>query len=82
MYDTSIIPIPELPTSSNLPVVRDRLKLLNRLRNKALVAYEQARRKMSAYASHQLPSFVTNNLVWLGSRNLQLPYESQKIAPR
>jgi len=36
---------------------------------------------MFAYASHQLLSFVTNDLVWLNSRNLKLFYEFQKIAP-
>ena len=82
MYSTPITPISELPTSSNLPVVRDQLKLLNQLRNETLAAYKQVQRKIFAYASHQLLSFVTNNdLVWLDSRNLKLFYEFQKIAP-
>jgi len=54
MYSTPIIPIPELPTSSNLPVVRDQLKLLNQLRNETLATYKQVQRKIFAYASHQL----------------------------
>jgi len=45
------------------------------------VIHKQAQRKIFAYASHQLLLFVTNDLVWLDSRNLKLPYESQKIAP-
>jgi len=28
-YSTPIIPIPKLPTSSNFPIIRDQLKLLN-----------------------------------------------------
>lgn len=56
--------------------------MLNHIQNEALVAHKRARRKMEKYTSTWLPTFQTNNLVWLDARNIQPSYKMRKIAPQ
>jgi hypothetical protein len=76
---------PAIPTALgdiNLPSVEKRMKALEHARNEALAAHELARARMKARSPDTFRTFQKGEKVWLEARNLQLPYQSKKMAPK
>lgn len=74
--------IPEAFDKSSFPSTNERLKSLNEARSEALAAHELARRRMLERGKYLHIPFEKGQKVWLEARNLTLPYQSKKIAPK
>ena len=53
-----------------------------RVRQEALAAHELARQLMIRRNKKTFTPFKQGDLVWLESKNLKIPYESRKLAPK
>jgi hypothetical protein len=74
-----------LPTAfpkTNVPEVEKQLSALFRARNKAQAAHELARQTMVERITQKFVPFKKGDEVWLDSKNLKLPYPTQKLAPK
>ena len=82
IYGTKPIALPEASEKTNSPVANDRINQLYKSREEALATHELACIKMMERTTHQAKPFKVNDQVWLESRNLKIPYQSRKLAPK
>jgi len=82
MYGTAPKPVPTVTTTLNLPVVKSQLKFLDKIWQEVAAAHELVAKWVIAHGSSQLFTLIENDLAWLDSQNLKLPYESRKISPK
>jgi hypothetical protein len=82
MYGTKPIALPEVSEKTNSPVANDRINQLYKLREEALAAHDLARVKMMERTTNRTRPFKVNDRVWLESKNLKIPYQSRKLAPK
>ena len=74
--------LPGVSERTNSPVANDRINQLYKSREEALAAHDLARIKMIERTTRQTKLFKVNNRVWLDSKNLKIPYQSRKLAPK
>ena len=74
--------LPEAFDPSPFPNKEDHLINLDQIRNEALAAHELGRNRMIERSNRSWKPFKKNDLVWLEAKNLKLPYQSKKIAPK
>jgi hypothetical protein len=82
MYGTKPVALPEVSEKTNSPVANDHIKELYKIREEALSAHELACMKMMDRTTNHTSPFKVNNQVWLESKNLKIPYQSRKLAPK
>jgi hypothetical protein len=82
MYGTSPIALPLVSDKTNAPTADNRIKTLFLAREEALAAHDLARAKMMERTTRKTKPFKVNDKVWLESRNLKIPYQSRKLAPK
>src|SRR6266850_1393921 len=64
------------------PTVEHRLNEIVKIRQEALAAHELARQTMLRRNTKTFVPFKLGDKVWLEARNLRIPYESRKLAPK
>jgi hypothetical protein len=74
--------LPEVSEKTNSPVANDRINQLYKSREEALAAHDLARVKMMERTTNRTKPFKVNDQVWLESKNLRIPYQSRKLAPK
>jgi hypothetical protein len=82
MYGTKPIALPEVSEKTNSPVANDCINQLYKSREEALAAHDLARVKMMERTTNRTKPFKVNDQVWLESKNLKIPYQSRKLAPK
>jgi hypothetical protein len=82
MYGTKPVALPEVSEKTNSPVANDRINQLYKSREEALAAHDLARIKMMERTTNHTKPFKVNDQVWLESKNLKIPYQSRKLAPK
>jgi hypothetical protein len=82
MYGTKPVALPEVSEKTNSPVANDRINQLYKTREEALAAHDLARVKMMERTTNCTKPFKVNDQVWLESKNLKIPYQSRKLAPK
>jgi hypothetical protein len=82
MYGTKPVALPEVSEKTNSPVANDRINQLYKSREEALAAHDLARVKMMERTTNCTKPFKVNDQVWLESKNLKIPYQSRKLAPK
>ena len=82
MYGTSPVALPLVSDKTNAPTADNRIKTLFLAREEALAAHDLARAKMMERTTRKTKPFKVNDKVWLESRNLKIPYQSRKLAPK
>lgn len=74
--------IPLIYDKSDVMTADDRMKQLTKARDEALAAHELARQTMANRSRRGFTPFQVGDKVWLESRNLNIRYESRKLAPK
>ena len=74
--------LPEAFDRTDYPSNEERIKSLDKSRTEALAAHELARSRMIERSRRQWKPFRKGQKVWLEAKNLKLPYQSKKIAPK
>ena len=74
--------IPTAFPSINAPAVETRLTELMKIRQEALAAHELARQVMIQRKPGDFTPFNKGDLVWLSSKNINIPVESPKLKPK
>ena len=82
IYGTKPVALPEVSEKTNSPVANNRINQLYKSREEVLATHELARIKMMERTTRQAKPFKVNDQVWLESRNLKIPYQSRKLAPK
>jgi hypothetical protein len=82
MYGTKPVALPEVSEKTNSPVANDRINQLYKSREEALAAHDLAHIKMMERTTNRTKPFKVNDQVWLESKNLKIPYQSRKLAPK
>ena len=82
IYGTKPITLPEVSEKTNPPVTNDRINHLYKSKEEALATHDLACIKMMERTTQQAKPFKVKNQVWLESRNLKIPYQSRKLAPK
>src|SRR6266576_5390791 len=82
MYGSSPIALPLVSEKTDVPTANKRIDTLRRAREEALAAHDLARIKMMERTLRKTKPFKVNDKVWLSSRNLKIPYQSNKLAPK
>ena len=82
IYGTKPIALPEASEKTNSPVANNHISQLFKSREEALAAHELAHIKMKERITHYSKPLKVNNEVWLESKNLKIPYQSRKLAPK
>ena len=82
MYGIDPKGIPTTFPRINAPAIENRLTELMKIRQEALAAHELARQLMLRRNKGNFTPFKQGDLVWLENRNLRIPYESTKLAPK
>jgi hypothetical protein len=82
MYGTKPMALPEVSEKTNSPVANNRINQLYKSREEALAAHDLARIKMMERTTNRTKPFKVNDQVWLESKNLKIPYQSRKLAPK
>src|SRR6266550_2751797 len=82
MYGSSPIALPLVSEKTDVPTADKRIDDLRRAREEALAAHDLARIKMMERTLRKTKPFKVNDKVWLSSRNLKIPYQSNKLAPK
>ena len=82
IYGTKPIALPEASEKTNSPIANNRISQLFKTRKEALAAHKLARIKMKERITHYSKPFKVNDEVWLDSKNLKIPYQSQKLTPK
>jgi hypothetical protein len=82
IYGTKPTALPEASEKTNSPVANDHINQLYKSREEALAAHELARIKMMERTTRSTKPFKANDRVWLESKNLKIPYQSRKLAPK
>src|SRR6266576_4691494 len=70
------------PLSRIRQIYHNRIDFLFHAREEALAAHKLARAKMMERTMRKTKPFKVNDKVWLKSRNLKIPYQSRKLAPK
>ena len=82
IYRTKPMALPEVSEKTNSPVANDRINQLYKSREEALATHNLARIKMIKRTTRQTKPFKVNDQVWLDLKNLKIPYQSRKLAPK
>ncbi|KAF8694346.1 hypothetical protein AX14_002062 [Amanita brunnescens Koide BX004] len=82
IYRTKPIALPEASEKMNSPIANNRISQLFKSHEEVLAAHELAHTKMKEKITHYSKPFKVNNKVWLDSKNLRIPYQSPKLAPK
>jgi hypothetical protein len=82
MYGTKPVALPEVSEKTNSPVANDCINQLYKSREEALAAHDLACVKMMERTTNRTKPFKVNDQVWLESKNLKIPYQSRKLAPK
>ncbi len=82
MYGTLPVALPLVSNKKNIPTANNRINSLFHAREEALTAHGLARAKMMERTMRKTKPFKVNDKVWLESRNLKIPYQSRKLAPK
>ena len=82
IYGTKPVALPEASEKTNLPVANDCINQLYKSREEALAAHDLARMKMTERIMNRTKLFKVNDQVWLESKNLKIPYQLRKLAPK
>ena len=82
IYGTKPVALPEASEKTNSPVANDRINQLYKSREEALATHNLARMKMTERTTNRTKLFKVNDQVWLESKNLKIPYQSKKLAPK
>jgi hypothetical protein len=82
MYGTTPVALPLVSERTNNPAADNRIDLLYKAREEALAAHNLAHIKMAERTMRRSKPFKVNERVWLDSKNLKIPYQSRKIAPK
>ncbi len=82
MYGTLPVALPLVSNKTNIPTANNHIDFLFCAREEALAAHKLARTKMMERTMRKTKPFKVNDKVWLESRNLKIPYQSRKPAPK
>ena len=82
MYGVNPVALPLVTHKTTAPAAEERLNSLKKAREEALAAHELARLKMTQRTMKHSKPFKEHDKVWLESRNLRIPYQSRKLAPK
>ncbi len=82
MYGISPVALPLVSNKTNAPTANNHIDSVFRAREEALAAHDLAHAKMMERTTRKTKPFKVNNKVWLESRNLKIPYQSRKLAPK
>jgi hypothetical protein len=82
MHGSNPSALPSVIYRTDAPAAETRLKELIKQREEALAAHDLARQKMAQYIMRKAVPFKKGQKVWLEARNLRLPYQSRKLAPK
>jgi len=82
MYGTSPVALPLVSNKTNMPTANNRINSLFRAQEEALATHNLACAKMMERTMRKMKPFKVNDKVWLESRNLKIPYQSKKLAPK
>ncbi len=82
MYGTSPVALPLVSNKTNAPTANNHIDSLFCAREEALAAHDLAHAKMMERTMRKMKPFKVNDKVWLESRNLKIPYQSRKLAPK
>ena len=74
--------LPEVSEKTNSPVANDCINQLYKSREEALATHNLAWIKMIERTTRQTKPFKVNDQVWLDLKNLKIPYQSKKLAPK
>jgi hypothetical protein len=74
--------LPEVSEKTNSPITNDRINQLYKSREEALAAHNLAFIKMMERTTNHTRPFKVNDQVWSESKNLKIPYQSRKLAPK
>ena len=74
--------LPEYIKPTNVPLIEQRLEHIVKLRMEAGVLHELARQRMAKRSKQGSPTFKLGQKVWLKARNLNLGFQSKKMAPK
>jgi hypothetical protein len=82
IYGTDLKGIPTAFPRISAPAVENRLNELMKIRQEALAAHELARQLMIQRKPGDFVPFEKGDLVWLSSKNINIPIESPKLKPK
>ena len=82
MYGSTPVALPQVTEQSATPVADERIRSLIKAREEALAAHDLARLKMAQRTMKHSKPFKEGEKVWLDSKNLRIPYQSRKLAPK
>ena len=82
MYRANPVALPPVTNATNAPAAEEHLKELKTAQEEALAAHELACLKMTQRTMRQSKPFKEGEKVWLESKNLCIPYQSQKLTPK
>ena len=74
--------LPEYIKLTNVPSIEQRLEHIVKLRMEAGALHELARQRMAERSKQGSPTFKLGKKVWLEARNLNLGFQSKKMAPK
>ena len=74
--------LPPVTNATNAPAAEECLKELKTAQEEVLAAHELAHLKMTQRTMRQSKQFKEGEKVWLESKNLCIPYQSQKLTPK
>ena len=82
IYRTKPIALPEASEKTNSPIANNHISQLFKSCEEALATHELAHIKMKEKITHYSKPFKVNDEVWLDPKNLRIPFQSQKLAPK
>ena len=82
IYGTKPVTLPEASEKTNSPVANDCINQLYESREEALATHDLARMKMTERTTNRTKLLNINDQVWLESKNLKIPYQLRKLAPK
>ena len=82
IYGIKPVTLPEVSENTNSPVTNDHINQLYKSREEALATHNLAGMKMTERTTNRTKPFKVNNQVWLESKNLKIPYQLRKLAPK
>ena len=82
IYGIKPVTLPEVSENTNSPVTNDHINQLYKSREEALATHDLAGMKMTERTTNRTKPFKVNNQVWLESKNLKIPYQLRKLAPK
>ena len=82
IYGTKPVTLPEASEKTNSPIANDHINQLYKSREEALATHDLAQMKMTERTTNRTKPFEVNDQVWLESKNLKIPYQLRKLAPK